>query len=141
MTCEELPANWPQLPLSDPDLASGVLDLIVPESARMAGALCLALCDDEDRMLHPITVDLSGHPSPRSTAELCVLFAPFATALHEAQPEGSALVAIARADGLSVTAEDLLWQQAAMQAFPRLLGVHLVTGHGSRELPPLPSAA
>ena len=57
-------------------------------------------------------------------------------------PGGAVLLAIARADGLSLTADDELWATAAAGAADeyRLLGVHVVTMHGSREIP-YPSAA
>lgn len=135
MKFDELPNDWLHRPLSDPDLASGVLDLVISESARRAGALCVILCDDEDRPVQPITVELSDEPSEQPLPELCTLLAPLAGALAAAEPDGSVLVAIARADGLSITPADLQWQQASVRSFRRVLGVHVVTSAGSRELP------
>jgi len=45
MNFAELPQNWPELPLTDPQLASGVLDLVIPESARACGAIGVLLLD------------------------------------------------------------------------------------------------
>jgi hypothetical protein len=52
-------------------------------------------------------------------------------------PYGSVLLAIARADGLSLTPDDELWARSAVAAADgyRLLGIHVVTMHGSREIP------
>ena len=53
-------------------------------------------------------------------------------------PVASVLVAVARPGGLSITAGDRSWLAAAEQACAgaiRLLGVHVVTPDGSREVP------
>lgn len=51
---------------------------------------------------------------------------------------GSVLFAVARRDGLSVRPTDLAWCRAAERACsdgPRLLGLHVITVEGSREVP------
>lgn len=58
---------------------------------------------------------------------------------------GSVLVAVARPAGLTVRPSDLAWRSAVEQVCRdegvRLLGVHLVTIHGSREVVPDAAAA
>jgi hypothetical protein len=52
-------------------------------------------------------------------------------------PTGSLHVAIGRSDGLSVRAGDRAWARTAATACadgPRLLGVHVLTLHGYREV-------
>ena len=135
MNFAELPQNWPELPLTDPQLASGVLDLVIPESARACGAIGVLLLDTHDRLLQPVVIDLTDD-GPGADRE--ALFAPYAMVLRTNEPSGALLVGVARAEGLSLTADDTAWQLAAQQACgsaPRLLGVHLLTCHGSREMP------
>lgn len=57
MDFEDLPGGWAQRPITDPDLFEGVVDLIVTEASRAAGALHLLLCHADGRLLQPITVE------------------------------------------------------------------------------------
>jgi hypothetical protein len=72
-------------------------------------------------------------------------FAPFLQVLRGLATSGGVLVALARPDGLSISTSDLMWQSAAYDVCQasgaRLLGVHLLTLHGSRVLPPRISRA
>jgi hypothetical protein len=75
-----------------------------------------------------------GHPS--ADERLQMLSNMFLVA-RELMPYGSVLLAVARADGLTLTPDDELWARTAVAAADgyRLLGVHVVTMHGSREIP------
>lgn len=48
MTFEDLPPNWTELPLSAPDLAGDVVDLVLSESLRAANAMLLLPCNEQD---------------------------------------------------------------------------------------------
>jgi hypothetical protein len=139
MTFHDLPHDLARRPLTDPRLVADVLDLCVPFPDREAGAVCVLLCDDEDRLAQPMVIGEIGHPSAEDRLQF--MHTIFAMA-RELMPYGSLLFAIARADGLSVTTDDQLWARCAAIASDgyRLLGIHIVTMHGSREIP-RPAAA
>lgn len=48
MSFEDLPPNWTELPLSTPNLAGDVVDLVLSEWLRAANALLLLPCNDQD---------------------------------------------------------------------------------------------
>ena len=58
MSFDDLPDNWPELPLTDQRLLADVLDLVVSEQSRRDGALYVLLCDENARLLQPIAIDL-----------------------------------------------------------------------------------
>lgn len=133
MAFTDLPDNLPELPVSDPRYTADFLDLVVPECDRRRGALAVLLCDDDDRMLVPMVIgdvpeDLSDDERERMVV----------TIVDATAGSGSVLLAVARADGLSVRPGDLAWRRAAERACsggPRFLGLHVVTVAGSREVP------
>ena len=134
MTFEDLPNDWSDRPLTDPALVSDVLDLVVFEKDRAAGAVSFLLCDDEARLVQPVTI---GELPATMTQDERV---HFVSVMVEGMGHcGAMVVALARDDGLSITAEDQAWLRAAKQACGddvRLLGVHVVTMTGSRVVPP-----
>ena len=134
MTFHDVPRDLAQRPLTDARLAADVLDLCVPFRDREAGAICVLLCDDEDRLAQPMVIGEIGHPSAED--RLLFMHNIFEMA-RQLLPYGSVLLAIARADGLSLTPDDELWARSAVTAADgyRLLGIHVVTMHGSREVP------
>lgn len=133
MSFDDLPADWPQRPLTEPTLVADVLDLVVSEQSRHRGALYLLLCDDADRLAVPVAIDaLRGVQSLQQRVELVSTFLDVA---GQAGPLGSVLAAVARTGGLSTTADDRSWARAVAVATAgraRLLGVHVVTPRGSR---------
>jgi hypothetical protein len=132
MGFENLPENWTEIPLTEPAFVADVLDMCVFQRDRHRGALVLLLCDDEARLVQPFVIE--DPPSGLDDAERA---RPFEVAAEAMGGCGSLLVAIARRDGLSVTAEDREWAAAAAQVCGRgirLLGVHIVTTFGSREV-------
>jgi hypothetical protein len=139
MTFQDLPHDLSLHPLTDPRLVADVLDLCVPLRDRQAGALCVLICDERDCLAQPVVIGEIGRPRADERLELLGNVVQMARGV---MPGGALLLAIARADGLSLTADDELWATTAAVAADdyRLLGVHVVTMHGSREIP-YPSAA
>lgn len=138
MSFEDLPDDWPDRPLTEPRLVADVLDLVVKKSDRCAGALALLLCDPQGRLMQPVVIDRLP-PRPHE-AQCCHIMSTIVSAMAG---QGSLVVAIARREGLSITAGDRIWARAAEQvcgAGVRLLGVHLLTMNGSRAVP-VPSRA
>lgn len=133
MAFTDLPADPRDLPVSDPAYTADFLDLVVSEENRHRGALALLLCDDEARMQAPVVVgDL---PTDMSDDER---HQTVSTVLEVMKGRGSVLVAVARRSGLSIRDGDRAWLRAAARACadgPRLLGVHVITLEGSREVP------
>ena len=134
MTFHDVPRDLARHPLTDPRLVADVLDLCVPFPDREAGAICVLLCDEEDRLDQPMVIGEIGHPSAEDRLQF--MYGIFGMA-RQLIPHGSLLLAIARADGLSLTPDDTLWARSALAAADgyRLLGIHVVTMHGSREIP------
>jgi hypothetical protein len=54
MRFEELPKDWAQRPITDPEVFEGVVDLIATEQSRSDGATYLLLCHPNGRLLQPI---------------------------------------------------------------------------------------
>jgi len=132
MSFEDLPDDWPHQPLLVPTLVADVLDLVISEADRRKGALGFLLCDETARLLVPAVV--ADVPDSCGDDERVRAISVFAGTLG---PTGSLHVAIGRSDGLSVRASDRAWARAAATACadgPRLLGVHVLTLHGYREV-------
>ncbi|MEW1955278.1 hypothetical protein [Terrabacter sp. NPDC080008] len=56
MRFEELPRDWAQRPVTDPEVFEGVVDLIATDRSRSEGATWLLLCHPNGRLLQPICV-------------------------------------------------------------------------------------
>ena len=54
MRFDDLPRDWAQRPITDPDVFEGVVDLIATEQSRSEGATYLLLCHSNGRLLQPI---------------------------------------------------------------------------------------
>ena len=133
MSFDDLPSDWPNRPLTDPRLVADVLDLVVFEKDRRAGALSILMCDEDGRLVQPVTI---SELDPAATQEQRVRC--LETLVEAMRGTGAMLLALARPDGLSVTEADRAWLRAAETACGdevRLLGLHIVTCHGSREVP------
>jgi hypothetical protein len=136
MAFTDVPDDFNDRPLTDPVLVADVLDLVVFERDRQRGAVAVLLCDDEARLRVPVVV--SEVPEDVSDAERDRLLTQV---VGSADGTGTALVAVARRQGLSIRPGDRAWARAAVRACvtgTRLLGVHVVTTEGSREVPDLP---
>ncbi len=133
MAFTDLPPDAPDRPLTGATFVADMLDLVVPDSDRHRGALAVLICDEQDRLLAPVVVGDMPEDLPDGERERSLR-----TVLAATEGRGSALVAVARADGLSVRDGDRAWARAAVRACadgPRLLGVHVITHDGSREVP------
>jgi hypothetical protein len=140
MSFDDLPEGWKERPLTDPRLVADVLDLMVSDADRCAGSLAVLLCDEQGCLLQPgIISDLDYDTSEAErSAMLAIFVANLATWFD------SVLFALARADGLSITADDQRWARAVQYACAgemRLLGFHLITRDGSRLVPGTVAAA
>lgn len=139
MSFDDLPDDWPDRPLTEPRLVADVLDLFVSAADRERGALVVLACDEQARLVQPFVVsDLDDEVSDQDMERAFNLF------VSPMSGVGSLLVAIARKDGLSITAADRAWCRAAQRACGdgvRLLGVHVVTLYGSRAVPAAHAAA
>ena len=133
MGFDDLPHDWVDRPLTDPQLVADVLDLHLSDEDRRRGTLLALLCDEHARyVLATLVSDPGTVPEGDRTRGLSTFVE--AADGHDA----SLLFAIARADGLSVTSDDLAWArdaQAACAGRVRLLGFYLVTCAGSRSIP------
>jgi hypothetical protein len=140
MSFDDLPDGWKERPLTDPRLVADVLDLIVSDADRRAGGLAVLLCDEQGRLMQPgIISDLDYESSEAERAEMLGGFVTTMTEWFD-----SVMFALARADGLSITADDQSWARAVQCACSgelRLLGFHLVTRDGSRLVPGTVAAA
>lgn len=147
MGFQELPENWADQPLTDPQLLADVLDLVVMEADRRAGGLGILICDGEQRLAVPVMIsapdDLASDADRRTGLET-IAETVRSFGLGEAGGTGRPGIhlAIARRDGLSITRSDRAWQRAALAVCADdidLLGVHVVTCEGSRTMPPAAS--
>jgi hypothetical protein len=131
MSFEDLPDDWPDLPLDDARLIEDVLDLFVSMRARFDGALLFLLCDESRRALQPILVDeIDVAPPPDSDLMLDNLV----TAIVDARADLSVLVAVARPGRLRAFPCDHAWAQCISRACADrlpVIGIHLVTPRGS----------
>lgn len=150
MSFEDLPSDWPQRPVTDPAITADLLDLVVTERDRAAGALGVLLCGRNERLLQPLVVEMPGYrlsaaERRRGFDNLCAAFCH----LGETPADGVAeavnadlgiLVALARSGAPLVTSGDLRWRDTAEQSCGSygvaLLGVWLVTPQVIRPLPP-----
>jgi hypothetical protein len=138
MGFDDLPDDWDDRPLTDPRLVADVLDLLVPDKDRCAGALVLLVCDRNARLVQPVAVtdvdEVASEGERQRAVEVIIGMMDGPGSLH---------IALARRDGLSLTEADRAWRRAAQRACGagvRLLGVHGVTVAGSREGPAVPLA-
>lgn len=135
MTFADLPPNARELPLTDPRLAGDVIDLIILEEARAAGAFGLMLCDDTDRGRQPVVLSDKDEVIDLGTAtELLRMVLPLV-----AQINGSVLAARGRPRGRVADDTDRAWHQRTIELCAehgvRLLGFHVATRDGVFALP------
>ena len=145
MGFEDLPDDWSDRPLTDPQLLADVLDLVVMDRDRRAGGLGVLICDAHQRLSVPVMIsepDDLADDEEREKGLSTIAHAVRGFDLGDAGGTGRAGIhlAIARRDGLSSTRSDRSWQRAAVAVCGDdidLLGVHVVTCDGSRTLPPV----
>jgi hypothetical protein len=148
MSYLDLAPAWTDRPLTDPALATDVVDLMVTHGERSRGTFAAILCDPDARFRAVITIDLraefAGHPL--DTPNLC------ATALHpivpalRTDPGAALLLALGRPGPPTCPAIDTEWSSAATHlcqaAQVPLLGFYIAThDHIYQPHPPQPIAA
>lgn len=140
MSFEDLPSDWPDIPLADPTHIADVLDLFVSMQSRMDGVLLVLVCDSLHRPVQPIL--LHGiHSMP--FADAYRLLPRWAEAIAGTAPGCPLLFALARRGGLSVTPDDRRWRRCIEETFRPIpcLGFHVVTPDGSRSVHDADAAA
>lgn len=131
MNFENLPAEWPTIPLTDPHHIADVLDIYVGVRDRMAGSLLILICDEQRRPVQPVIINDIDADVPGGEHLPLVHIAEHVADLR---PEATVLCAIARPGRTRVTKTDRRWAQALERVFAgrlELLGVHLITLDGS----------
>lgn len=135
MTFTDLPSGWPARSLADRVLAADVVDLVVRDEDRATRCMTLLLCDDDGRMIQPVTV---GDVPPESTDdERRAFFDAFLDHLGHAL--GGVVVAMGRPRGHWPTDDERAWHESAIAACRAtgvaLLGTYLATADGVTEMP------
>lgn len=136
MTFNDLPADWPTRPLTDTTLAADVVDLVVRDGDRATGCLSILLCDDDLRMVQPISIgdlDEAG-PAPGEYRR------PFDLIVGGVGDRlGGVVVAIGRPEGTVPDDEARAWHEAAIAACRDhdvpLIGTYLATADAVVEMP------
>lgn len=135
MNFENLPADWPSIPMTDPDHIADVLDIFVGTRDRVVGSLLVLVCDEQRRPLQPITIgDIDG----MRPAEALPRLRHLAETIAGMNADATVLLAIARRGRLHETKTDRRWRSACEDAFAGrvdVLGVHLITLDGTIPIP------
>jgi len=122
MTFDDLPADWPTRPITDPALFLDVVDLCVSEHHRAAGAVYVLLCDPQARLVQPCALPTGNRVSDArgvGDQERRGILDPFATALATQQPGGGLVVVVARPGRQEPTPADRRWHRAAQAVCDR----------------------
>jgi hypothetical protein len=131
MNFENLPADWPTIPLTDPDHIADVLDIFVGRRDRVIGSLLILICDEQRRPVQPIVINDVTSGGPRGNG---IPLALVADQVAELRPDATVLCAVARSGHTRVTKADRRWARSLERAFAgrlELLGVHLITLGGT----------
>jgi hypothetical protein len=131
MNFENLPAEWPTIPLTDPRHIADVLDIFVGVRDRMAGSLLILICDDQRRPVQPVIINDIDAAVPGGEH---LPLAHIAEHVADLRPDATVLCAIARPGRTRVTKTDQRWAQSLGRVFAgrlELLGVHLITLDGT----------
>lgn len=139
MSFVNLPPDWAQRPVTDPDITADLLDLVVGDRDRHEGAIGLLLCSPGGRLLQPVVVSA---PRDEVLADdyrrvFDVMAHAFGDPPDDVRP--GLLVALARPDSRHAGREDDQWRAAAVASCEEhgidLLGVWVVTPDVIRPLP------
>ncbi|TDD30126.1 hypothetical protein E1218_02245 [Kribbella turkmenica] len=135
MSFQDLPPTWTDHPLSDPCLATDVVDLLVSLGDRHRGTFTVVLCDQDTRYRAALAVDLPSEfeHQGRSLAagDLCTsALTPIMPAVRTA-PGTTMLLALGRPGPPTLPALDTEWATAATRtcqaAQVPLLGFYVAT--------------
>jgi hypothetical protein len=131
MSFEDLPADWAQRPITDPDVFEGVIDLIVTDQARSEGATYVLLCHEGGRLMQPIWL-----PDEPHTVDVGQVQGGLVRLLTEAAGAGvrDVVMAIARPGRPDATPRDrdlrAAFEGACLTTGVRLLGVAIAAPTG-----------
>ncbi len=135
MTFKDLPADWPQRPLTDPRLLDDVLDLMVGYEDRRGRSLVVLICDAQVRLVQPMAI---GELPLACDGDLVQKMVDIVVEALGDEMAGTLVLALGRPDGLSITDDDRAWVAAAEAALATtrwtLSSAHVVTLHGSRAI-------
>jgi hypothetical protein len=135
MSFQDLTPTWATQPLSDPALATDVVDLMVGLGERQRGTFTAVLCDRDDRYIATVAIDLPSEftdlePSLR-TGDICgTALSPIIPALQTA-PGAALILALGRPGPAFCPDLDTEWAEAATHicaaAEVRLLGFYVAS--------------
>ncbi|WP_329476259.1 hypothetical protein OG558_37915 [Kribbella sp. NBC_01510] len=135
MSFQNLAPTWATQPLSDPALATDVVDLMVSLGDRRSGTFTAVLCDHDDRYIATVAIDLPSEfehlePSLRSDGLCGSALSPIIPALRTTP--GAALILALGRPGPAVWPDlDTEWAEAATHictaAEVRLLGFYIAS--------------
>ncbi|KGN33413.1 hypothetical protein N802_15265 [Knoellia sinensis KCTC 19936] len=133
MTFENLPNNWPDLPLDDPDLRADVVDLVVSYRDRLAGCLALLALDEVHLIMgEPIVIAEMGERGPADVHEVL-------TALFEHGRPPGLVAALGRPGPPRFTDGDRELHQALVEVCRaqevELIATYVASESAVRELP------
>ena len=104
MSFQDLPADWPQRPITDPAIFTDAVDLLASEADRRAGAIYVLLCEPDGRLAQPCVITDLGDTAYQNKA---AVFAPFT---HF--PDLGLVVIIARPGRVQTVDADREWPEA-----------------------------
>lgn len=109
MSFRDLPRDWGTQPIT-PDIAADVVDLFVAERDRYLGCLSLLLCDEDGRLLVPMSID--GLPQVSSEWDIRPLFQFLRHDIHTGL---TVIATLARRDGTLNDPQVRLWARVVHQ--------------------------
>ena len=132
MSFEDLPTDWAERPVTDPEITADVLDLIVRDADRVAGSVVAVIGNAAGRVVQPVVVELP--PEGVGPGEHRRFFDVVCRGIASASGDGDRfgiLAAVARSGPPFVSGDDRQWHDAAARSCAdhgvRLWGTWLVT--------------
>lgn len=114
------------------------LDVAVSEPERRERAVRLVLCGLENEVLVHCVVGGDEKDAPRDVPARARMITVFARELSSARGSGAIVVVVTRPGPVTIGENERMWFRAAHQVCAelgvRLLGVHLMTPRGQREV-------
>ncbi|WP_151524188.1 hypothetical protein [Serinicoccus kebangsaanensis] len=132
MSFENLPDDWPTRSLDDPALAADVVDLVVSDADRSAGALGFLLCRPGGSLAQPVVVGEVGREDPREVVGRMI------PVIEDLPDTPGFVLVLARPRGGVTDADRSLHQyalDACQDAGLSLWGTYLATHAGVTHLP------
>lgn len=136
MSFHNLDPAWTTQPLTDPAVATDVVDLMVSLGERQRGTFTVLLCDPDDSYRATITIDLRSQFAALTpalgTPDTCSsVLSPIIPAVHTA-PDTPLILALGRPGPAVLPELDTEWAEAGTHlcqaAGIRLLGFYIASG-------------